>query len=248
MGAYLIDNPPARRQFKERGTKPSGVIVVHTAESTPDWVSHDSGAESVAKFIRGRSTPGCYHDLCDSDSIVNLVPYHLQTYHDGTGSNPHSYGVSAATQAAKWNAAPKEWRKNTVRNMAKAAARYAKWIKAEHGVTIPARRITRTQSSNRVPGFISHGERDPGRRTDPGASFPWEMFLNYYKEFMGMATTGNAVSRGRTALAESIADLRVAITEFDNASRRRSVVKAQNVILKGLRVSLSRVYAVIPKS
>lgn len=184
MVAYLIEHPPRVRQFRTRGTKPSGVVVVHTAESTPDWVGPDSGAEAVANFIANRSDYGSYHDLADSDSLIQLVPYHLQAYHDGTGSNPHSYGVSGATQAAKWNQASPEWRRATVRNMARGAARYAKWVKRKHGITIPARRISKAESDRQVPGFISHGERDPGRRSDPGADFPWDLFLSDYKRFM----------------------------------------------------------------
>lgn len=182
MSAYLIDNPPHQRQFRERGTTPSGVIVVHTAESSPDWQPPDTGAEAVAEFIRNRSDFGSYHWLCDSDSIVLLVPLHLQAYGDGTGSNPHAVHVSAATQAARWDAAPEAWREDTVRNMGAAAARTARWLKAEHGVDVPARRISRDQSDQRVPGFISHGERDPGRRSDPGATFPWQLFLDSYAE------------------------------------------------------------------
>jgi hypothetical protein len=209
--AYLITHPPKIRQFRDRGTTPSGVCVVHTAESTPDWVGHDTGAEGVANFISGRTDYGSYHDLTDSDSIVQLVPYGQQAYGDGTGSNPHAYHVSAATQAAKWNQASKEWREATVRNMAKAAARYARWIKREHGVTIPARRITRAQSEARVPGFISHGERDPGRRTDPGPDFPWDLFLTTYAAEMGtpqeddMPAYSEWPKKDRDALAADIA-------------------------------------------
>jgi hypothetical protein len=184
MGAYLVDNPPRQRQFKERGTDPSGVVVVHTAESTPDWVGADTGAENVARFIEGRSDYGSYHTLVDSDSRVNLVPYHMQAYGDGTGSNPHAFHVSAATQAHKWKEAGKEWRADTVRNMALASAHYARWLKREHGIEIPAKRISRAESERRVPGFISHGERDPGRRSDPGENFPWRLFLDTYAAAM----------------------------------------------------------------
>ena len=185
VGYYLLDHPPRIRQFRDRGTTPSGVVVVHTAESTPDWIGHDSGAEAVARFIQGRTTYGSYHSLCDSDSAVKLVPPWMQAYGDGTGSNPHAWHVSAATQAAKWMQATKAWRDATVRQMAREAAWYARWLKAEHGITIPARRITRAQSDKRVPGFISHGERDPGRRTDPGPDFPWTAFLDYYAAELG---------------------------------------------------------------
>lgn len=184
MGAYLVDNPPRQRQFKERGTDPSGVVVVHTAESAPDWVGPDTGAENVAKFIQGRSDYGSYHTLVDSDSRINLVPYHMQAYGDGTGSNPHAFHVSAATQAAKWGQASKEWREDTVKNMALASAHYAKWLKREHGVEIPAKRISKAESDARKPGFLGHGERDPGRRSDPGKDFPWKLFLDTYADAM----------------------------------------------------------------
>lgn len=176
--AYLDDHPPASRQFRcPRRAANSGVVVVHTAENTPDFVAFDGGAEAVASFISQRSDPGSYHDLCDSDSIINLVRYECEAFHDGTGTNPHSYGVSGATRADVWPLAPEEWRKGCVRNMALAARRYADWLFTRTGIVIPARRITRDQSTLRTPGFISHAERDPGRRTDPGAGFPWNDFL-----------------------------------------------------------------------
>jgi hypothetical protein len=184
---YLIEHPPAQRQFRDRGTTPSGVIVVHTAESTPDWVGPDAGAEGVARFIQGRGDFGSYHTLCDSDSILPLVPPWMQAYGDRTGSNPHAWHVSAATQAAKWGQAPKEWRIETVKNMAAAAARYARWLKRQHGIVIPAHRISRAESEQRKPGFISHAERDPSRRSDPGQGFPWKLFLDTFADLMDPA-------------------------------------------------------------
>lgn len=182
---YLIDHPPRIRQFRSpRRQRPSGVVVVHTAESFPDETDPDTGAENVARFIARRTNYGSYHDLADSDSIIQLVRYSDEAFHDGTGSNPHSYGVSAATQAAKWNTLGNDWVDDCVRNMAKAAARYARWIKTHHGVTIPARLIRRAESERRKPGFISHAERDPDRRTDPGPTFPWGQFLSDYQAEM----------------------------------------------------------------
>lgn len=180
-GIYLIDNPPATRQFRSpRREAPSGVVVVHTAESFADETPPDRGAENVAAFIARRSNPGSYHDLADSDSIIQLVRYSDEAFHDATGSNPHSYGVSAAAQAAKWPDYSPEWRKATVTNMARAAARYARWLYDRRGIIIPARRISRADSEDRTPGFISHALRDPDRRTDPGPHFPWPFFLTQY--------------------------------------------------------------------
>jgi hypothetical protein len=113
-----------------------------------------------------------------------LVRYSDEAFHDATGSNPHSYGVSAACQAAKWPEYPQAWRNATVTNMARGAARYARWLKARSGIVIPARRVSRAESENRKPGFISHAERDPTRRTDPGKTFPWTFFLAQYNTLL----------------------------------------------------------------
>lgn len=179
--AYLDSHPPASPQFRDpRREAPSGVCVVHTAENTPDLVAVDGGAEAVAGFITRRPDPGSYHDLVDSDSGIQLVRYECEAFHDATGSNRHSYGVSIATRADTWPLAPPRWRDGAVRQAATSAARYAFWLHARRGIVIPARRITRVESEARTPGFISHAERDPARRTDPGAGFPWEQFLGIY--------------------------------------------------------------------
>jgi hypothetical protein len=181
--AYLDDHPPMRRQFycpRRDGTQPSGVVVVHDAENATDTVGADTGAEAVARFIETRDTPGSYHDLADSDSIIQLVRYECEAFHDATGTNRHSYGVSGAYRHRDWLSLPQSRRDGFVLNMASAASRYARWLKARRGIVIPARRITVAQARNRVPGFISHAELDPTRRTDPGPHFPWDQFLAHF--------------------------------------------------------------------
>jgi hypothetical protein len=161
------------------------VFVVHTAENTPDFVAFDGGAEAVARFIRTRPGPGSYHDLADSDSTMNLIRYGCEAYHDGTGSNPHSLSVSIATRADVWPLAPQKWRDGAIEQAARAAARQATWLKQQTGIVVPARRITRAESERKVPGFISHAQRDPRRRSDPGDDFPWTQFLDRYRSLMG---------------------------------------------------------------
>lgn len=179
--AWLNDNPPARSQFRHpRREQVSGVFAVHTAENAPDYVAFDGGAEAVARFIRDRSTPGSYHRLADSDSVIELVELGDEAFHDGTGTNPHSIGLSVATRADVWPLAPADWRAGAVANLAGAAAEAAAYVKAKRGIVVPARRITADQARARVPGFVTHAELDPGRRTDPGAGFPWAAFLAAY--------------------------------------------------------------------
>ncbi len=183
MGAYLVDHPPRRSQFRaSRREREAGVVVVHTAENAPDYVAFDGGAEAVAEFIRTRADAGSYHELVDSDSSILMVPDQAEAFGDGTGSNRFAWHLSIATRADVWPLAPKAWRDGAIEQAAQAAARYARRLHARTGIVIPARRISRSESELRIPGFISHGERDPGRRHDPGAHFPWEAFLARYAE------------------------------------------------------------------
>lgn len=182
--AWLDDNPPRHQQFRcPRRESPSGVIGIHTAESFPDETGPDDGAENVARFIRDRTNYGSYHDICDSDSIITLIRASCVAYHIATfGINEHSYGISAATQAHKWNNLDDDWVDGTIRNMARAAARYARWLKRNYGRDIPARWLIARQAADRVPGFIRHSVADPERREDPGATFPANTFFAYYLE------------------------------------------------------------------
>ncbi|HTM85351.1 MAG TPA: N-acetylmuramoyl-L-alanine amidase, partial [Mycobacterium sp.] len=176
---YLREHPnPHLRQYRSpRRQQVRPVIVVHTAENLPDTVATDGGAEAVAGFISRRTDPGSYHSLVDSDSLVRLVRYTDEAWHDGTGSNPWSLGLSIATTAAWWPLAPRAWRDGAVEQAAQEAARMARFVHAETGAVVQPQRITRAQSENGGSGFISHAERDPKRRTDPGAAFPWAQFL-----------------------------------------------------------------------
>ena len=187
--AWLHDNPPARSQYRSpRRDRPRGVIVLHTSESVMDTVGPDTGAENVARFIQRRSDPGSYHDLCDSDSTVHLVDYDDEAYHDGTGSNRWSTSVAWACATTDWARMAPDRRRAFLYQGAKAAAAQARHTHARTGVTIPARRITKAESDRGTPGFIAHGDRDPGRRTDPGVRpdvFPFDEFFDLYTAEMG---------------------------------------------------------------
>jgi hypothetical protein len=179
--AYLDAHPNRNlAQQRPRREKPSGVLIIHTAESALDVIGEDTGAEGVARYISERTTYGSYHRLADSDSVVAVARFEMTTYGDGTGSNDHAIHISFACRASDWARMSPDRRTAFIANGAKAAAEAARWLKKHHGITVPARRITRPESDHRVPGFISHAERDPDRRFDPGAHFPWQHFLAYY--------------------------------------------------------------------
>lgn len=223
MTHYLEANKTAQRQFRRprRGT-PTGCIVVHTAESIMDSVGPDTGAENVARFMLNRSDYGSYHRLVDSDSIVDLVGFGAEAYGDGAGSNKWACHISAACRTTDWVTMSRTRRAGFIRNLAKAAAEYARWVRKTRNVIIPAKRITRAESEAGKPGFLGHGERDPGRRSDPGAQFPWDEFLDAYAEEFPLArasTKANAASAAR-AKAKKHQPLRRALLVAEKAARK----------------------------
>lgn len=187
MSIYLADHPPRRTQYRaqrrpwgdgNRRQGPSGAIVVHTPENMTDLNPPDHGAENVARFISSRTdAAGSYHSVSDSDSTVQLGEYAWEMFGEGTGGNRWALHLACACKAAQWPTLPAWWVQATIANAGAEARRMADWVKAQTGVVVPARRINAAQYRRGEPGFISHGDLDPGRRSDPGADFPWGPFL-----------------------------------------------------------------------
>ena len=232
--AYLDDHPPARHQFRQRYAQPSGLIVVHTAESALDDIGEDTGAEGVAAFIARRSDPGSYHRIVDSASIVALVRFDQAAYGDGTGSNEFAIHVSFACRAADWPHMDPDRREAFLANGARAAREAATWLADQHGITVPARRVTRAQSDQRAAGFISHAERDPARRTDPGPAFPWDRFLTLFAQEDDMALSNDdkqwleerfdALDTGQAQLKRQGAKIREKVTRLREKVKRGQAV------------------------
>jgi hypothetical protein len=195
MTAYLVANPPRRAQYRKgRRAKPTGTIVLHTAENAPDLDGPDPTAENMARFIAGRTdAAGSYHLIGDRDSHVQLVPFDWEAFHDGTGSNPWSIGISLACKAAWFRQAPDDQKLWYMARLATMARLASDWLQATHGITVPVRRLTKASATE--PGFCSHQDREtwfgkPGRRTDPwGNSDPmWHLFLSLYEDTASTTT------------------------------------------------------------
>lgn len=188
-GIYLEDNPPKRSQYRVgRRASVKPVIVLHTAEGGTDRIGADPKAENTANFIRTRSTPGSYHLLGDRDSILQLVRFENEAYHDGTGSNPWSIGISLGMNAEDWNDLSDGAWNEFLDTMVQMAVIAALWLH-EHGHGVPmAQRLTKKQSDRSdASGFLGHVDRDPARRTDPGANFPGTTFLGRYSTAINKA-------------------------------------------------------------
>lgn len=210
-GIYLEDNPPARGQFRVGRRDPvKAVIVVHTAESGTDTSGPDPKAEGVAAFIQRRPGPGSYHLVGDADSIIQLIRFENEAYHDRTGSNRWSIGISLAMDAADWPSLPVARRAELVSTAGQMAAIAATWMQ-DRGLALPAPRLLTKAESDRADasGFISHARRDPTRRTDPGAGFPWTDFFRSYQQWLsddGLEPDRDTLIRQLQSLVGTTAD------------------------------------------
>lgn len=201
-GIYLEQNSPARDQFSVGRRDPvRSVIVVHTAEGGTDTIGSDPTAENVAQFIRRRDTAGSYHLLGDADSIIQLVRFENEAYHDRTGSNRWSIGISLSLNAADWGRLSTSRRNQFVETAAQMAVIAARWLE-NRGLEVPAaRKLTFNESEREdASGFVSHATRDPSRRTDPGAGFPWDDFFRQYQQQL----SGVGIRPSRTALTREL--------------------------------------------
>ena len=184
---YLVRHRPARSQFRTGRRTDQGpirpLIVAHTGESGTDTAGEDPKAENVARFIRRRSTAGSYHLVGDADSIIQLVRFADEAFHDGTGSNRWSIGISLAMNAADWPKLTPKRRGDFINTAAHMAAMAAAWLVGQGYAPPDPVLLTKAESNQRgASGFISHGRRDPSRRSDPGPLFPWSAFLDRYEQ------------------------------------------------------------------
>jgi hypothetical protein len=183
-GYHLIDNPnpnaPERGDGRYWGwptmSETPRAIVLHTTESLADIDGPDSGAENVARWFATNTTAASYHTLVDSDTTVRCLPAGL----DGTtvhtafhayGQNSRTLGLSLAMRADSWSTVPQAWASKIInRAVNEAAAWCAQW-------GIPAVRITLAELDAGSKGILAHADTSPTDRSDPGAGFPWGMFL-----------------------------------------------------------------------
>ncbi|WP_194521983.1 N-acetylmuramoyl-L-alanine amidase [Cellulosimicrobium sp. JZ28] len=189
---YGLDHPNRRSPQignpRRGGTSPSGTIVIHTAECAADLVGPDTSAEGVANYLTNRTTPGSYHRIVDSDSVVKYAPLGYETWHCRF-TNRWSIGISFAVQAHMWAQYPPAFVTAILRQGARTTAAAIRDLKTYWGIDVPLVRITREQALARRPGFIGHGETDPTRRSDPGPAFPWARFLDMVRaELTGTPT------------------------------------------------------------
>lgn len=190
---FLIDNPNHRYKqytYPRRGggyTAPQ--IVLHTYEAP-----YNRSLLAAATWLTTRTNPGSYHALAGARStkdVLQLAPWSYETWHS-VPSNNWAIGISAVAYAHQWKSLPPNVRENLVKSMAYAAANAAKWLQQHHGRVVQPRLLTRKQAMRKESGFVYHATMDPGRRTDPGKDFPWDMFIAEFNRLMRNDGGGSA--------------------------------------------------------
>lgn len=179
--SYLLEarkqRTPQWNRQRRHNSKPSGVCVIHTAEG--------NGASNVLNWILTRPDYGSYHRLIDATSTLKLAPWSAETFHCRF-TNPHSVGISAAVFSKDWKKLGATGR-TIIDRMALEAADFVTYMKGR-GVTVPIKRISRADALAKRPGFLAHGDTDPGRRTDPGVDFDWTYFFQRINHHLGRST------------------------------------------------------------
>lgn len=175
-----VDYIPARLQWpRSASCWPPTLGVIHDMEAPEGPLT----AENCAHFFQKPNSTGSAHLCADTNSVVRCVqddhmaagakgfPYRGRTINDWA---LHIELCGYARQSrAEWLDA------SSVATLRRAAPQVARWCMT---YDLPAFRLTDTQIRNGARGLCGHGDVSralgvSGGHTDPGAFFPWDVFL-----------------------------------------------------------------------
>jgi peptidoglycan hydrolase-like protein with peptidoglycan-binding domain len=159
MGYYLLDNPPASKQFwPSRNNGISGGVVIHTTEGS----GGGSAAENTAGFISRRSDAGSYHMIVDVDSSVAMMPDDYVAFGVATsGFNSRCWMIAIGARSSDLDVNSPETRAEIDRMGAEIAAFWQR-----NGIDVAsAAQFIGTDVKDR-PGLAHHGDVQPADRSD----------------------------------------------------------------------------------
>lgn len=151
-------------------------VCIHVTENQPG-----TPAENVAEY-QIDSESGSYNRLVDTGANVLIENTDdWQTWSTGNKGNDILLHLSFVFYAA---ATREEWLKYD--DMLRAGAREAaEWVRKYN---FPVRKVTAAE----LPGFVGHADTrvwGGTDHTDPGAGFPWDVFLEYVRQELNPAPT-----------------------------------------------------------
>jgi N-acetyl-anhydromuramyl-L-alanine amidase AmpD len=129
-------------------------IIIHTTEGTQ---------KSAIEWFKTKKSQVSAHYIVGQDGkIVQMVKDKDRAWHAGVKLyNDEAIGIEHEGHAAK-----NEWTEKQLR----ASADLTRWLCAEYGITIDRKHL------------LGHNEIAPGRKTDPGPYFNWDLYLALVKD------------------------------------------------------------------
>ena len=159
MSYYLLDNPPASRQFwPSRNVPMTGGVVLHTTEG----VGGDDSAENTARYISTRSNAGSYHCIVDWNSTVFLMPDDYTAFGVATsGYNSRCWNIALACKSSELNV--DDWATNVM--IDRAAKEIVDFWRRNGFDPIASNEWIESEVLQRA-GLCQHGEAQPQDRSD----------------------------------------------------------------------------------
>ncbi len=167
---YLLDNPPASRQFwPSRNAPMTGGVVLHTTEG----VGGDDSAENTAGFISRRSDPGSYHAICDWNSTVYLMPDDYTAFGVATPNyNSRCWMIALACKSSELDI--NDWATNVM--IDRAGLAIVEFWRRNGFDPAECNDWIGTDVLNRA-GLCQHGEAQPRDRSDAFVGHPQQFGL-----------------------------------------------------------------------
>jgi hypothetical protein len=175
MSYALAANP--HKNFYPTRHKRVDLIGLHVTAGLQDldMEGSDQSAEGTNRYGATTSRQASWHKCVDSDSIADALPdeytaWHIRNY------NSNSLGLEISNRDARWDNKPLPWVNATLRNAAKVCHAWEKKF------NIPRRLLTKAQVDAGERGYTYHRFLDAARRTDPGTTFPWALFVELLEQ------------------------------------------------------------------
>jgi N-acetyl-anhydromuramyl-L-alanine amidase AmpD len=138
----------------ERAKGKINYIIIHTTEGTA------KGARSW--FLTTKSQVSAHYIVGHDGKIVQMVQDKDIAWHAGV----HLYNQEAIGIEHEGHAAKNEWTEQQVR----ASAKLSRWLCHTYGIVVDRKHL------------LGHQEIAPGRKSDPGPFFDWELYLKLVKD------------------------------------------------------------------
>lgn len=169
------------QQSARYGRKPN-VIVLHETGS-------GRGTVAEIRAIKAKTFPGCFHTIVSDQDTAKLIPYDRAAY-SNSYANLRTLNIGVCITGKDWERHAKyhtfiDW----IYNMAFEAVRMGQWVRDEHGIDIPATRLTREQYLAGESGVIGHNDLNVGCGCFDSTFFPWNDFLSIYNKILNPRET-----------------------------------------------------------